>query len=106
VLVERGIADGRSQNTGCTVLVSERCDFLSSLWTLPRFENSRNVEMTTLAEFARGAYDLFERPQQRARLSMVLQPVANLFPGRIVPNDIGGPQLGEMAADGLHGPAR
>ena len=60
----------------------------SFLAELPRFGNSRNVEMTTSGKFA--------------RVSLVLQPVANLLPIRVVPDQVGGAQLGEMPAHGLN----
>jgi hypothetical protein len=38
---------------------------------LPRFGNSRNVEMTTSAKFARGVYDSFQRFEKFARFALV-----------------------------------
>ena len=48
------------------------------LWgELPRFENSRNVEMTTSAKFARGLNDGFQRFEKFARFALVLEPIPN-----------------------------
>ena len=62
--------------------------------TLPRFENSRNVEMNLSEQFAGGLNEFLCRFQQTQRLTFVLQPVMDFFPFGIIPDDVRRPKLG------------
>jgi hypothetical protein len=46
--------------------------------------------------------DGFQGFEKSARVPLVLEPVANLLPVRVVPHQIRGPELGEMAAHRLN----
>ena len=65
---------------------------------LRRFENSRNVEMTALRDFARSTNEFFKRLEQLASLPLVLQPVANFFSFAVIPDEIRSPKLRKVPA--------
>jgi hypothetical protein len=62
--------------------------------------------MTSSTKSARGVDNGFQGFEEFARVTLVLEPVANLLPIRVVPDQIGGTQLGEMPAHGLNRAAR
>ena len=70
---------------------------IPSLQKLPRFENSRNVEIRPKSIAGR-MDDFFESFDKHAGFPVMVEPVTGFLTSSIVPNDVGRTEFGETDA--------